>query len=102
MADDNRAPPVSVFQKALLTFKRIHDMSSSERKIRESQHAIGEANSDAELKNDSVSKKVKAMGDLLSSAMDKLCDCPLMAKKLRAMVQSAEENIHAVKWTPLH
>ncbi|KAK1273374.1 putative galacturonosyltransferase 3 [Acorus gramineus] len=77
--------------------KNQNDIYGSLRKqIKESQHAIGEGNSDAELKN-GASKKVKAMGDLLSSAKDKLYDCSLMAKKLRAMVQSAEENIHAVK-----
>ncbi|MCI42959.1 hypothetical protein A2U01_0064196, partial [Trifolium medium] len=27
-ANDNHAPPVSMFSKALLPFKRIHDMSS--------------------------------------------------------------------------
>ncbi|KAF2302481.1 hypothetical protein GH714_036529 [Hevea brasiliensis] len=63
---------------------------------RESQHAIGEATSDAELQPSAL-VRAKAMGHVLSIAKDRLYECPTMLRKLRAMLQSNEENVNALK-----
>lgn len=63
---------------------------------RESQLAIGEAMSDAEL-HPSALVQAKAMGHVLSIAKDQLYECPTMSRKLRAMLQLNEENVNALK-----
>ncbi|KAK1558335.1 hypothetical protein Q3G72_001208 [Acer saccharum] len=63
---------------------------------RESQHAIGEANSDAEL-HPSALNQAQTMGHVLSIAKDQLYDCPTVQRKLRAMVQLAEDTVNALK-----
>lgn len=91
---------------------------------RESRHAIREATSDAELHPrysyfvlrllfyqfpvlgshaeiffyfTSALARAKAMGHVLSIAKDRLYECPTMLLKLRAMLQSSEENVNALK-----
>ncbi|KAF8406709.1 hypothetical protein HHK36_008801 [Tetracentron sinense] len=64
--------------------------------VKESQHAIGEAGSDAELRPRAL-ERAKAMGRVLSNAKDQLYDCLVVARKLRAMLQSNEESISALK-----
>ncbi|KAF5204824.1 Hexosyltransferase [Thalictrum thalictroides] len=64
--------------------------------IKESQRAIGEASSDAELHPRALDR-AKSMGHALSLAKDALYDCFVVARKLRAMIQSAEGNINAMK-----
>ncbi|PIA46747.1 hypothetical protein AQUCO_01500356v1 [Aquilegia coerulea] len=64
--------------------------------IKESQRAIGEANSDAELHPRALDR-AKSMGHALSLAKDALYDCFVVGRKLRAMIQSAEESINAMK-----
>ncbi|KAM5562765.1 putative galacturonosyltransferase 3 [Rosa sericea] len=61
-----------------------------------SQNAIGEAHSDAELPSSAL-KRAKAMGRALSVAKDKLYDCHTMETKLRAMLQSTEDNVNGLK-----
>ncbi|KAJ6708280.1 GALACTURONOSYLTRANSFERASE 4-RELATED [Salix viminalis] len=63
---------------------------------RESQLAIGEAMSDAEL-HPSALVQAKAMGHVLSIAKDRLYECPTMSRKLRAMLQLNEENVNSLK-----
>ncbi|KAJ6369076.1 hypothetical protein OIU78_001444 [Salix suchowensis] len=63
---------------------------------RESQLAIGEAMSDAEL-HPSALVQAKAMGHVLSIAKDQLYECPTMSRKLRAMLQLNEENVNSLK-----
>ncbi|XP_058090616.1 probable galacturonosyltransferase 3 isoform X2 [Magnolia sinica] len=70
--------------------------NSLKKHIRESQRAIGEANSDVELQPGAF-ERVKEMGNALSMAKDKLYDCALVARKLRAMLQTTEESITALK-----
>ncbi|GLT94025.1 hypothetical protein SLE2022_117880 [Rubroshorea leprosula] len=62
--------------------------------IRGSLHVIGEANSDADLHPSSLDR-AKAMGHVLSIAKDQLYDCHAVARKLRVMLQSTEENLAA-------
>ncbi|KAF6148394.1 hypothetical protein GIB67_036609 [Kingdonia uniflora] len=64
--------------------------------IKDNQHAIGEASSDAEL-NPRALDRAKAMGHILSLAKGELYDCLVVARKLRAMLQLTEENINALK-----
>ncbi|KAK9285791.1 hypothetical protein L1049_024992 [Liquidambar formosana] len=64
--------------------------------IKESQRSIGEAMSDADLRPSALDR-AKAMGHVLSLAKDQLYDCVVVARKLRAMLQSNEESINALK-----
>ncbi|KAJ0076929.1 hypothetical protein Patl1_35727 [Pistacia atlantica] len=62
----------------------------------ESQHAIGDATSDAEL-HPSALDRAKTMGHVLSVAKDRLYDCPTVQRKLRTMIQSTEDTVSALK-----
>lgn len=64
--------------------------------IRESQNAIGDAITDADLQQNAL-EYAKAMGRTLSIAKDVLYDCDVVDRKLRAMIQSTERSIEAVK-----
>lgn len=64
--------------------------------VRENLHVIGEANSDAELHPSSLDH-AKAMGHALSIAKDELYDCCIVARKLRAMLLSTEDNVGSLK-----
>ncbi|XP_021903700.1 probable galacturonosyltransferase 3 isoform X3 [Carica papaya] len=63
---------------------------------RESQHVIEEANSDAELPQRALDQ-AKAMGHVLSVAKNQLYDCHTVGRKFRAMLQSTEDNVNAMK-----
>lgn len=63
---------------------------------RESQLAIGEATSDAELQPSALDR-AKAMGHVLATAKDQLYDCLVVARKLRAMLQSTETNVNLLR-----
>ncbi|KAL9271537.1 Polygalacturonate 4-alpha-galacturonosyltransferase-like protein [Drosera capensis] len=60
-------------------------------KLKESQRALGEATNDSDL-SQSAPGKMKAMGQILSRAREQLYDSKLVTSKLRAMLQSAEEQ----------
>ncbi|KAJ1426803.1 Nucleotide-diphospho-sugar transferase [Sesbania bispinosa] len=60
--------------------------------LKESQRALGDATSDADLRR-SDHEKIKAMGQVLSKAKEQLYDCKLVTGKLRAMLQTADEQI---------
>ncbi|KAL8160128.1 hypothetical protein V2J09_001665 [Rumex salicifolius] len=64
--------------------------------LKESQRALGEARSDADLQQ-SVPEKIKAMAQVLSKAKERLYDCKLITRKLRAMLQSADEQVRSLK-----
>ncbi|KAF5775774.1 putative polygalacturonate 4-alpha-galacturonosyltransferase [Helianthus annuus] len=70
-----------------------HELQSQ---LKESQRALGDATADADL-NHSVAEKIKAMGQLLSKAKEQLYDCKLVTGKLRAMLQSADEQVRSLK-----
>ncbi|KAM3220568.1 putative galacturonosyltransferase 3 [Capsicum annuum] len=63
---------------------------------RENQLAIGEATSDAELQPSALDQ-AKNMGHVLAAAKDQLYDCMTLARKLRAMLQSAESGLNMLK-----
>ncbi|XP_024028252.1 polygalacturonate 4-alpha-galacturonosyltransferase isoform X2 [Morus notabilis] len=60
--------------------------------LKESQRALGEASADADLH-----QRLRAMGHLLSKAREQLYDCKLVTGKLRAMLQSADEQVRSLK-----
>ncbi|XP_052622527.1 polygalacturonate 4-alpha-galacturonosyltransferase-like [Lactuca sativa] len=65
-------------------------------RLKESQRALGGATTDIDL-NQSAPEKIKDMGQLLSKARDQLYYCKLLIGKLRAMLQSADEQVRSLK-----
>ncbi|KAM1262447.1 hypothetical protein ACFX13_028245 [Malus domestica] len=65
-------------------------------RLKESQRAVGEATADADL-SQSAPEKIKAMGQVLSKAREQLYDCNLVTGKLRAMLQTADEQVRSLK-----
>ncbi|XP_057820154.1 polygalacturonate 4-alpha-galacturonosyltransferase isoform X1 [Cryptomeria japonica] len=66
------------------------------KRSKESRHVLGEARLDSELHH-SAPEKIKGMGQVLSRAREKLYDCATVTKKLRAMLQSAEQQVRTLK-----
>eukprot|EP00253_Pinus_taeda_P030160 PITA_30160 len=60
--------------------------------IKECQRTLGEANADSDLPQ-SAPEKIKAMGDVLSKAREIFYDCATVTKKLRAMLQSVDDQV---------
>ncbi|KAL5983668.1 putative galacturonosyltransferase 3 [Asimina triloba] len=71
-------------------------IDSLKKYIKESRDSIGEANSDVELQPRAL-EQAKKMGHALSAAKDKLYECSVVARKLRAMLQSTEESVNILK-----
>eukprot|EP00252_Welwitschia_mirabilis_P027436 TRINITY_DN9405_c0_g1_i1.p1 TRINITY_DN9405_c0_g1~~TRINITY_DN9405_c0_g1_i1.p1 ORF type:complete len:707 (+),score=136.33 TRINITY_DN9405_c0_g1_i1:385-2505(+) len=65
-------------------------------RIKESQRALGEASQDSDLHH-SAPEKIKVMGQTLTKAREKFYDCAIVTKKLRAMLQSADEQVRTLK-----
>jgi len=65
-------------------------------RIKESQRAVGEASADADLHH-SAPEKIRAMGQVLSKAREELYDCMAITQRLRAMLQSADEQVRSLK-----
>lgn len=65
-------------------------------RLKESQRALGEANADTDL-HSSAPEKIKAMGQILSKARAELYDCKTVTQRLRAMLQSADEQVRSLK-----
>ncbi|EPS66373.1 hypothetical protein M569_08404, partial [Genlisea aurea] len=65
-------------------------------RLKESQRSLGDAISDSDLQR-SAPEKIKLMGQVLSKAKDQLYDCNLVTGKLRAMLQSADEQVRTLK-----
>ncbi|RZC57612.1 hypothetical protein C5167_004916 [Papaver somniferum] len=65
-------------------------------RLKESQRSLGEVTTDADLPK-SAPEKIKAMGQVLSKSREQLYDCKLVTMKLRAMLQSADEQVRSLK-----
>ncbi|KAL0314658.1 UNVERIFIED_CONTAM: Polygalacturonate 4-alpha-galacturonosyltransferase [Sesamum angustifolium] len=65
-------------------------------RLKESQRSLGEAATDTDLHH-SAPEKIKLMGQVLSKAREQLYDCNLVTGKLRAMLQSADEQVRSLK-----
>ncbi|KAF8108561.1 hypothetical protein N665_0108s0094 [Sinapis alba] len=65
-------------------------------RIKDSQRVLGEATSDADLPR-SAHDKLRDMGQVLSKAKMQLYNCTLVTGKLRAMLQTADEQVRSLK-----
>ncbi|KAK3132840.1 hypothetical protein QOZ80_6AG0528440 [Eleusine coracana subsp. coracana] len=65
-------------------------------RIKESHRAVGEATTDADLHR-SAPEKIRAMGQILSKAREEVYDCRAITQRLRAMLQSADEQVRSLK-----
>lgn len=65
-------------------------------RLKESLRALGEANADTDLHH-SAPGRIKAMGQVLAKAREQLYDCKLVTGKLRAMLQTADEQVRSLK-----
>ncbi|XP_027115028.1 polygalacturonate 4-alpha-galacturonosyltransferase-like [Coffea arabica] len=82
---------------SLATMKDKPDLGRElQNRLKESQRALGEATTDSDLHH-SAAEKIKAMGQVLSKAREQLYDCKLVTGKLRAMLQSADEQVRSLK-----
>lgn len=82
---------------SLATMKNKLDLARElQNQLKESQRALGEAIADSDLHH-SAAEKIKAMGQVLSKAREQLYDCKLVTGKLRAMLQSADEQVRSLK-----
>ncbi|RDX62255.1 Polygalacturonate 4-alpha-galacturonosyltransferase, partial [Mucuna pruriens] len=76
--------------------KKLQLYPELESRLKESQRALGEATCDADLHH-SDHEKIKTMGQVLSKAKEQLYDCKLVTGKLRAMLQTADEQVRGLK-----
>ncbi|XP_062194287.1 polygalacturonate 4-alpha-galacturonosyltransferase-like [Phragmites australis] len=65
-------------------------------RIKESHWAVGEATADADL-HLSAPEKIRAMGQVLSKSREEVYDCRMITQRLRAMLQSADEQVRSLK-----
>ncbi|EES13695.1 hypothetical protein BDA96_07G112100 [Sorghum bicolor] len=65
-------------------------------RIREVQKVLGDASKDSDLLKN-ANEKVKALEQMLIKGKQMQDDCSIVVKKLRAMLHSAEEQLHAHK-----
>ncbi|XP_075495243.1 polygalacturonate 4-alpha-galacturonosyltransferase-like [Primulina tabacum] len=65
-------------------------------RLKESQRSLGDTTADSELQR-SAPEKIKVMGQVLAKAREQLYDCKLVTGKLRAMLQSADEQVRILK-----
>ncbi|CAI0425192.1 unnamed protein product [Linum tenue] len=65
-------------------------------RLKESHRLVGDATADSEL-HQSAPEKIKAMGQVLSKSREQLYDCKMVTGKLRAMLQTADEQVRSLK-----
>ncbi|VAI20238.1 unnamed protein product [Triticum turgidum subsp. durum] len=65
-------------------------------RIKESHRAVGEATADADLHH-GAPDRMRAMGQVLTKAREELYDCKVISQRLRAMLQSADEQVRSLK-----
>lgn len=85
-----------VYASIARSLRKIDMYDSLMRHIKRSQQVTEEATSDADLHAGAL-EQAKEMSDALSQAKHVLYNCDEVVRKLRAMVQSTEENINGVK-----
>ncbi|GMP43099.1 hypothetical protein CsSME_00012600 [Camellia sinensis var. sinensis] len=82
---------------SIANMKNKYDLAQElQNRLKESQHALGEVTTDADLPR-SAREKIKTMGQLLSKIRGQLFDCKVVTGKLRAMLQSADEQVRSSK-----
>ncbi|KAH0928207.1 hypothetical protein HID58_013934 [Brassica napus] len=65
-------------------------------RIKDSQRVLGESTTDSDLPR-SAHDKLRDMGQVLAKAKMQLYDCKLVTGKLRAMLQTADEQVRSLK-----
>ncbi|XP_047954561.1 polygalacturonate 4-alpha-galacturonosyltransferase-like isoform X1 [Salvia hispanica] len=82
---------------SLARMKNKTDLANElQNRLKESQRSLGDASVDSDL-YPSAPEKIKLMGQVLSKAKEQLYDCNLVTGKLRAMLQSADEQVRSLK-----
>ncbi|KAK3028566.1 hypothetical protein RJ639_039257 [Escallonia herrerae] len=82
---------------SIATMKNKVDLAQElQNRLKESQRALGDATTDSDLLH-SAPERIKLMGHVLSKAREQLYDCKLVTGKLRAMLQSADEQVRSLK-----
>ncbi|KAJ6722814.1 HEXOSYLTRANSFERASE [Salix koriyanagi] len=82
---------------SIAKMKNKHDLLLElQTQLKGSQRALGESSADSDL-HPSAPGKLKAMGQVLSKAREQLYDCKLVTGKLRAMLQTADEQVRSLK-----
>ncbi|XP_042013545.1 polygalacturonate 4-alpha-galacturonosyltransferase-like isoform X4 [Salvia splendens] len=82
---------------SLARMKNKTDLANElQNRLKESQRSLGDVTVDSDL-HPSAPEKIKLMGQVLSKAKEQLYDCNLVTGKLRAMLQSADEQVRSLK-----
>ncbi|KAL0369095.1 UNVERIFIED_CONTAM: Polygalacturonate 4-alpha-galacturonosyltransferase [Sesamum calycinum] len=85
-----------VYISLAITKKQLDLVHELQNRLRDSQRSLGEATTDAHLHR-SAPEMMKAMDLVLSKARERLYSCKLVTEKLRAMLQSADEQVRTLK-----
>ncbi|XP_022142576.1 probable galacturonosyltransferase 4 [Momordica charantia] len=81
-----------LFLSLSATRNSVHFIRQLRQRMKEIQRILGRANKDSELPRD-AQEKLKAMDETLTRGKQIQDDCALMVKKVRAMLQSTEEQL---------
>ncbi|KAK4387502.1 Polygalacturonate 4-alpha-galacturonosyltransferase, partial [Sesamum angolense] len=85
-----------VYISLAITKNKLDLVHELQNRLRDSQRSLGEATTDAHLHR-SAPEMMKAMDLVLSKARERLYSCKLVTEKLRAMLQSADEQVRTLK-----
>ncbi|KAK9103493.1 hypothetical protein Sjap_020747 [Stephania japonica] len=85
-----------VYSSLAMTKKKLDLYHELLARLKESQRSLGDATTDADLQH-SAPERIKSMGQVLTKAKAELYDCNLVTRRLRAMLQSADEQVRGLK-----
>ncbi|KAK9143625.1 hypothetical protein Syun_013025 [Stephania yunnanensis] len=85
-----------VYSSLAMTKKKLDLYNELLARLKESQRTLGDATTDADLQH-SAPERIKSMGQVLTKAKAELYDCNLVTRRLRAMLQSADEQVRSLK-----
>ncbi|XP_011074569.1 polygalacturonate 4-alpha-galacturonosyltransferase [Sesamum indicum] len=85
-----------VYISLAITKNKLDLAHELQNRLRDSQRSLGEGTTDSHLHR-SAPEMMKAMDLVLSKARERLYSCKLVTEKLRAMLQSADEQVRTLK-----
>ncbi|KAL0432402.1 UNVERIFIED_CONTAM: Polygalacturonate 4-alpha-galacturonosyltransferase [Sesamum latifolium] len=85
-----------VYISLAITKNKLDLAHELQNRLRDSQRSLGEATTDSHLHR-SAPEMMKAMDVSLSKARERLYSCKVVTEKLRAMLQSADEQVRTLK-----
>ncbi|KAL0366090.1 UNVERIFIED_CONTAM: Polygalacturonate 4-alpha-galacturonosyltransferase [Sesamum radiatum] len=85
-----------VYISLAITKNKLDLAHELQNRLRDSQRSLGEATTDSHLHR-SAPEMMKAMDLTLSKARERLYSCKVVTEKLRAMLQSADEQVRTLK-----